>query len=296
VALLDVVVVSYNSARELRRCVAPLAALDWVQVIVVDNDSSDGSLATVDDLPVRAIASGGNLGFATGCNIGWRAGSSPYVLFLNPDAEVDEGSLRRLVAVLDERPAAAVAAPRILGEGGEVQHSLRRFPRLRSTYAQAFFLDRVRPLAPWADEMIRDAEHYDRPGAQEWVSGACMLVRREVLDRLDGWYGGFFLYCEDIDLCRRVHDLGLEVYYEPAATVVHPGGGSAPRSSTLPILARSRVLYAQRHRGAFGAFAERLGIALEAATHLVAARGGRPAVAAHARALRVSLSAGGRPE
>ncbi len=295
-AVLDVVVVSYNSARELRRCVAPLAELDWVDAIVVDNQSSDGSLATIEDLPVQRIASGGNLGFATGCNIGWRAGASPHVLFLNPDAEIDEESLLRLVAVLDERPEAAIAAPRILGEDGEVQLSLRRFPRLRSTYAQAFFLDRVRPQAAWADEMIRDTGHYDRPGPQEWVSGACMLVRRETLERLGGWDGGFFLYCEDIDLCRRVHDLGLEVYYEPAAVVRHPGGGSAPRSSTLPLLARSRVLYAQRHRGAAGAFAERLGIALEAATHLVAAAGGRPAVAAHARALRVSLSAGGRPE
>jgi N-acetylglucosaminyl-diphospho-decaprenol L-rhamnosyltransferase len=296
VTLLDVVVVSYNSAGELRRCVEPLAALDWVDVTVVDNDSSDGSLSTIEGLPVRAIASGGNLGFATGCNIGWRAGSSPYVLFLNPDAEIDEESLSRLVAVLDERPRTAISAPRILGDDGEVQLSLRRFPRLRSTYAQAFFLDRLRPMAPWADEMIRHVEHYDRPGPQEWVSGACMLVRREVLERLNGWDGAFFLYCEDIDLCRRVHDLGLDVHYEPAATVTHPGGGSASRSSTLPLLAQSRVLYAQRHRGRVGALAERLGIALEAATHLLAGAGGRPAVAAHARALRVSLSSGAPPK
>jgi GT2 family glycosyltransferase len=296
VALVDVVVVSYNSARELRRCVEPLTRLDWVDVIVVDNDSSDGSLGTVEDMPVRAIPSGGNLGFATGCNIGWRAGSSPYVLFLNPDAEIGEESLRRLAAVLDERPRAAIAAPRIVGDGGEVQLSLRRFPRLRSTYAQALFLDRLRPQAPWADEMIRDLEHYDRPGPQQWVSGACMLVRREVLEQLNGWDGAFFLYCEDIDLCRRVHDAEREVHYEPSATATHPGGGSAPRSSTLPLLARSRVLYAQRHRGRLGALAERLGIALEAATHLLAGAGGRPAAAAHARALRVSLSAGAPPK
>jgi GT2 family glycosyltransferase len=295
-ALLDVVVVSYNSAGELRRCVEPLAALDWVEVTVVDNHSSDGSLATIEGLPVRAISSGANLGFATGCNIGWRGGASPYVLFLNPDAQIDEESLKRLVAVLDGRSRVGIVAPRILGDDDQVQLSLRRFPRLRSTYAQAFFLDRLRPMAPWADEMIRDLGHYDRRGPQEWVSGACMLVRRTVLEQLDGWDGGFFLYCEDIDLCRRVHDLGLEVFYEPAAVVTHPGGGSAPRSSTLPLLARSRVLYAQRHRSRAGAFVERLGIALEAATHLLAGAGGRPAVAAHARALRVSLSAGTRPE
>ncbi len=117
-----------------------------------------------------------------------------------------------------------------------------------------------------------------------------MLARRDVLAQLGGWDDGFFFYCEDIDLCRRIHDAGLQVWFEPAAVVVHEGGGSAPRSAMLPMLAASRVRYARLHRGRLGALAERVGIALEAATHMLVGRGGRAARLGHARSLRVSLA------
>src|SRR5262249_41690068 len=107
-------------------------------------------------------------------------------------------------------------------------------------------------------------------------SGGAMLLRRETLERLGGWDDGFFLYCEDIDTCRRVHDLGLEVLYEPESRVVHAGGQSAPWSSTLPILAASRLRYARLHRSRAAGASERVGIALEAATHWLLRRG-RPA-------------------
>ena len=166
----------------------------------------------------------------------------------------------------------------------------RRFPRLRSTYAQALFLHRLAPQAPWADEIVRMRELYEQGGSQEWVSGACLLTRRTVLDRLGGWDSGFFLYCEDIDLCRRVNNLGLEVYYEPAAAVVHLGGASAPRSSTLPILAASRVRYASLHRSRPAAWLERGGIGLEAVTRFLTVREGRSGMAGHARSLRIALT------
>jgi N-acetylglucosaminyl-diphospho-decaprenol L-rhamnosyltransferase len=288
-AKVDVVVVSYNSGRNVRECVESLAGLDWVEVVVVDNASTDGSLGTVADLRLRTVALEGNRGFAAGCNVGWRAQRSPYVLFLNPDARIQGPGLRRLVEVLEGRPTAGVVAPRIVDEDGALQYSLRRFPRLRSTYAQALFLHRLAPRAAWADEINRVEDTYARPGPQEWVSGACMLVRREVLERLDGWDEGFFLYCEDIDLCRRVHRLGLEVYYEPSVVVMHEGGGSAPRSALLPFLAASRVRYAQVHRPRPAALAERLGIALEAGTRMLAGRGGPRARTGHARSLHVAM-------
>src|SRR4051794_5933342 len=139
---IDVVVVSYNSADHLRGCVEPLAGIPGVHVVVVDNDSSDGSLAALAGMPVETIAAGANLGFAGACNRGWEFASSPYVLFLNPDARIDESSLRQLAAVLDARPEVGICAPRIVGDDGVLHHSLRRFPRLVSTYAQALYLHR----------------------------------------------------------------------------------------------------------------------------------------------------------
>src|SRR5712691_5293932 len=185
----DAVVVSYNSRDELRGCVAPLAELPWTKLVVVA------------DLPVTSVSLRENRGFAHGCNEGISRGSAPYVLLLNPDARIDEGSLRRLVEVLAADERVGAAAPKILGEDGELHLSQRRFARLRSTYARALFLHRIFPRAAWADELVHDRSAYDRPGSPDWVSGACMLVRREALHRLRGLDDRFFLYREDMDLC-----------------------------------------------------------------------------------------------
>jgi N-acetylglucosaminyl-diphospho-decaprenol L-rhamnosyltransferase len=289
------VVVSYNSEDELRACVEPLTAMPGVSVCVVDSASSDGTLASVADLDLTAIPLAENRGFAHACNAGWRRGSEPYVLFLNPDATIDRDSLDRMVAVAEADAAIGAVAPRIVEPDGALDYSLRRFPRLRSTYAQALFLHRVFPRAPWTDELERRASAYDRTGSPEWASGACLLVRRTALERLGGLDEGFFLYCEDLDLCRRLRDAGYDIRFEPSAVVVHEGGASAPRSALLPVLAASRVRYAQLHQPPHVALLERLGIALGALTHAVISRGGASARRGWLRALVRSLSPRPRP-
>lgn len=284
------VIVSYNSRDQLRASVEPLLTLDDVHVIVVDNASPDRSLEAVEGLPLTAIQLSRNGGFSHGVNAGWRAGSAPYVLLLNPDARIDGDSLVTLAGVLDERDEVGGVAPRIVHTDGSVDYSQRRFPRLRSTFAQALFLHRVFPQASWTDEVVRDADAYEQRGAPDWVSGACILLRRTALEELDGLDEGFFMYAEDIDLCRRLRAHGYELLFEPTAVVVHEGGASAPRASLLPVLAASRVRYAKKHRSAAGAFAERLGVALGALTHLAVGKGGGAARAGHARALRIALT------
>jgi GT2 family glycosyltransferase len=290
VALVDVVIVSFNSRSHLRDCVLPVSQLDDVRVIVVDNASADGSLNAIADLDVTAIARSSNGGFAAGCNDGWRAGSGRHVLFLNPDARIDESSLRRLVASLDGDDAVAAVAPKIEFPTGALAYSLRRFPRLRSTFAQALFLHRLFSRAAWANELIRDPSAYTRAWGPEWVSGACIVVRRSVLEQVGGWDDDFFLYCEDVDLCRRIREAGYEIRYEPTAVVVHAEGASTPRPASLPLLAAARLLYARKHRRPFAAALERVGVGLWAFTHLLVARGGREERRGHARALRIVLS------
>jgi GT2 family glycosyltransferase len=269
----DVVVVSYNSRGHLRECVEPLAGVPGIRVLVVDSASTDDTLATIADLPVEAVPLGENRGFAYACNVGWTRGDAPFVLFLNPDASIDPQSIERLVEAAQD-PEVGATAPKIVDPSGGLDFSLRRFPRLRSTYAQALFLHRLFPRSTWSDELVRDLDAYMRPGAPEWASGACLLVRRDVLERLGGLDEGFFLYCEDLDLCRRVRDAGFEVRFEPGSVAIHEGGASTPRASLLPVLAASRVRYAQKHQSAPVAFFERLGIALGALTHVLISRGG----------------------
>jgi GT2 family glycosyltransferase len=281
----DVVVVSYNSRDELRRCVEPLVGAPDVRVILVDNASTDGSLDSVADLALTTVALDVNGGFAHGVNVGWRLGSSPYVMLLNPDAELDEDSLGRLVALLEAEPGVGAVAPKIVDESGHVDYSLRRYPRVRSTFAQACFLHRLWPRASWSDELIRDEAAYSSSWSPDWVSGACVLLRRDALEQIGGLDEGFFMYAEDIDLCRRLRAAGYDVRYDPDALVIHEGGASAPRASLLPVLAASKLRYARKHRGRGSAALEQAGLALAAGLRVVVARD--PAIRrGHRRSLR----------
>jgi GT2 family glycosyltransferase len=264
------VVVSFNSAATIRQCLEGLAGRDGIDVTVVDNASADGVADVLADLPVSVIGLKRNHGFAYACNRGWERGAAPYVLFLNPDARIDARSLEQLVDTLEADPRAGLAAPRIVDADGSLDHSLRQFARLRSTYAQALFLHRIVPRATWADEVVRDPAAYARASTAEWVSGACLLLRRHALAEVGGWDEGFFLYAEDQDLCRRLWSAGYAVLFQPAATASHVGGASAPRAGLLPVLAASRVRYAHKHRSGGAAVLERLGITLGALTHAVA--------------------------
>ena len=266
----DAVVVAYNSARTLRACVEPLVAAPGVAVTVVDNQSPDDTAAAIDGLDVRLVHADRNGGFAAGCNLGSALGEAGYVLFLNPDARVSEDDLARLADVLDRNPGAGLAAPRILEDDGSLAFSLRRFPRRSSTFAQALFLHRAFPHAAWTDECIRDPQAYAEPGSPEWVSGACMLVRRSALEQIGGMDESFFLYCEDTDLCARLREAGWDIRYEPAATVHHEGGASRPREELFAMLARNRVKYARKHGTPLSAALEGAGVALGHLTHALA--------------------------
>jgi N-acetylglucosaminyl-diphospho-decaprenol L-rhamnosyltransferase len=284
----DVVVVTYNSADTIGSAVEQLAAVESVRVIVVDNASSDDTVELLRTLPVETVVLERNGGFAHGCNVGWRAGEAPYVLFLNPDARIDAVAVEALASELDRDDKVGAVAPRIEEPDGSLDVSLRRFPRLRSSFAQAFFLHRVFPEAAWVDEVIRDPAEYERPHPAEWVSGACFAVRRSVLEELGGLDESFFHYSEDVDICARIWRAGHEVRFVPAALAEHEGGASAPRARLLPILAASRIRYSSKHDSRLVLLAMRASVALGAATHVILARSGATR-RGHLRALGVAL-------
>jgi GT2 family glycosyltransferase len=292
---IDVVVVSYCSSDTLRGCIAPLAGLPDVQVIVVDNASPDDSLATIADLPVTTVAAPRNGGFAYGCNLGMSHGRAPYVLFLNPDARLHKADLDVLAGVLESDPSAGLVGPRILDDAGTVMESQRRFPDVLTAWGQALFVHR---LIARTHEMIEGAAEYERAGEPDWISGACMLGRRADFERIGGMDEAFFLYSEDTDICKQIRDLGMTVRYEPRAVAHHTGGASAPRSTLLPVLARSRVQYAFKHGSRLSAVVQAVGIAVGEATHALVRLGrGRYArghAAAFAEVLRC-LRAPGAP-
>jgi len=157
------------------------------------------------------------------------------------------------------------------------------------SWDKAFGLVKINPLAAWTDEVVRDRDLYSKAGSPEWLSGACMLVRRTALDAVGGLDEGYFLYCEDMDLCLRLRAAGYDIRYEPAATAHHVGGASSVPGQTLAIYARSRVRYARRHYRRSVVPLEAAGVALGALSHIVAAAR-RPALRrGHTAALRAVL-------
>jgi N-acetylglucosaminyl-diphospho-decaprenol L-rhamnosyltransferase len=291
-APVDIVVVSFNSRDHLRSCVEPLARTPAISVTVVDNASTDNSLDSVADLDLRLIPLTDNRGFAHGCNVGWRAGTAPLVLFLNPDALAHPDAVQRLAEVLETEPSVGVVGPRIVHPDGTVELSQHRFPRLWSTFGRALFLHRIFPRGSWLGD-IQEVDAYSRSGSPDWIGGACLLLRRSTLEELGGFDERFFMYCEDMDLCRRLRDRGFDVRFEASATVVHVGGGSADKATLFPRMAKSQIAYAEKHRGRLGARVEQLGVVLLAFTHTVIAHGGLAARAGHLRALRTAVRRGG---
>jgi N-acetylglucosaminyl-diphospho-decaprenol L-rhamnosyltransferase len=252
-ARVAVVVVTYES-RDLA-----LAALDSLrahgglplEVVVVDNASTDGTAAALRERHPRArvVANGENTGFARACNQGWRASSAPLVLFLNPDAEVLPGAISALADVLDGRPDVGVAGPRTLNDDGTVQVSTGRDLTIASERRQRRLVAGVRARQPWA---LGEAEaRHSRPHEPDWVSGACLMARRSALEAVGGLDERFFLYEEDADLCRRIRTAGFRVVFTPEAVVRHRLGRSMEKAAVRARAEydRSHLRYYRKHNG-----------------------------------------------
>ena len=289
VALLDAVVVTYNSSAYVRACVEPLCNDEQINVVVVDNHSTDDTVETVSQLDVRLIRQAENRGFAVGCNTGWHAGTSKFVVFLNPDCRADPADLRSLVGLLDAHPTWGAVGPRLVDESGAIEHSQHRFLSPAVSFARAMLLHRLLPRSPWTLD-VTDPLAYDKPGQPDWLGGACIALRRETLEELNGFDERFFMYCEDMDLCKRIRQAGAAVHYTPEITIQHAGGASAPKARMIPTFAYSRIRYARKHGGVVGGLLERLAVAIESSIRVVVTRSGSEARRAHARAVAVALS------
>jgi N-acetylglucosaminyl-diphospho-decaprenol L-rhamnosyltransferase len=264
-SFLAAVVVSYESRDDLLRCLASLRddAGMPVQIVVVDNASTDGSAAAARDAFPEAtvVEAGANLGFGAANNLGLRHTDADLVLLLNPDAELRPGALRRLCDVLEERPQVVAVGPRTLNEDGTPQVSFGPRLTLASEWRQRRLVRGVRVRHPQA--LAEAAELTARPGSPAWLSASCLLVRRAALLAVGGFDERFFLYEEDVDLGYRLRAAGGELSFEPTAEVVHRLGRSAARDPRRVRLEyhRSHLLLYRKHNPAWERLALRLTVA-----------------------------------
>ncbi|MBV5327754.1 MAG: glycosyltransferase family 2 protein [Chlorobium sp.] len=232
---ISAIIVNYNAGTLLRGCVDSLLAcpLD-IEIVVVDNASSDGSLDGLQDLSqVSVIRNSGNVGFAAACNIGLQAAAAPFLLFLNPDCFFQPGAIATLLAGLQSGDRVGMVGGLLVNEDGSEQGGGRRaVPTPWRSFVRAFRLHRFAHRWPklFYDFHLHRQPLPDGPVEVEAISGACMLVKREVVEDVGLWDEGYFLHCEDLDWCMRFRQKGWKILFVPNARISHALGGCSKPS------------------------------------------------------------------
>lgn len=249
------VVVNYESGPSLAGCLADLRAAGVAELVVVDNGSSDGSLAGATEAVagVGVVVPGRNLGYGAAANRGVAASSAPFVLVCNPDLEVPARAVTSMVSVLDADPGCALVGPLIRTPEGDRYPSARQFPSMVDAAGHAL----LGLFAP-DNRFTRTYQRSELDGAgtgvrsADWVSGACFLVRRTAFEAVGGFDESYFMYAEDVDLCWRLGREGWHVAYAPAAEVTHIQGRSTDRHPYRMILEHHRSLLRFASRSSTG--------------------------------------------
>ncbi|VAW32661.1 dTDP-Rha:A-D-GlcNAc-diphosphoryl polyprenol, A-3-L-rhamnosyl transferase WbbL [hydrothermal vent metagenome] len=242
---LSIIIVSWNVRELLQNCLCSVVAQQGLaqprlrlQIIVVDNASDDGSVEMVaEQFPqVKMIACSDNVGFPKGNNLGLVQANGRFILLLNPDTVVHEGAFAQMIRYLQQNEQVGVLGAQLLNEDGTVQSSRRRFPTLKTAFFESTWLEPYAPRAVLDDYYARDV-YVDATGDEEtavvdWVMGACLMTRQEVVAQVGGLDEAYFMYSEELDYCRRIKQAGWQVVYYPSAKVTHLLGKSSEQAIT----------------------------------------------------------------
>lgn len=229
----SVIIVSYNVAASLRRCLKSVLATKHpgLEILVIDNSSSDNSVAVAKSFKspaVQVFTNSVNIGFPKAVNQGLARATGDYILLLNPDTSISADFFVKSVSFFDRYPTAAIMGPKLIDPDGQPQGSVFPEPSIIN-YVREFWLgekgltSKFTPTAPG-------------PVPVNSVSGACMFIPRRTLERIGVFTEQIFMYYEDLDYCRRIRQAGLEIYFNPEVTVIHEHGQS---SAQIGPLARS---------------------------------------------------------
>ena len=241
------VVVTYDALPWIEQC---LESLSGVETVVVDNGSSDGTVAFVRErFPQVRMIESENRGLGAGWNIGISETDSRWVLLLNADAWLSPGALERLVAFADSRPRGAVFGPRLRNPDGTLQRSVRGFPTLWRLATEYFFLRKLAPRTDLLNAFYGGGFRHDEAREVEVVMGACMLLRREAIAEVGPCDEDFFLFSEETDWCYRFRQAGWEVVFFPGAECTHVRGAAHGGRLYRENL-RGHLLFLTKHRGA----------------------------------------------
>lgn len=262
--MISVIIVSFNTEDLLKRCLTTLYAVSDhldIEVIVVDNNSSDGSAAMVaSSFPgVVLIKNGVNLGFAAANNQAWKRASGDYILLLNPDAFVTEGAIENAVEFMQTHPGCGICGGRLVKPDGQPDPSARRFPGFFGKLMNISGLHARFPESRFFSGHEFGHINHDKVMKVDWIPGTFTLYRRSMLEQTGLFDERFYIYYEETDLCRTAARYNWQVYYIPTATVIHVGGASSRThknkifdsggAQVLRFRMRSEWLYFRKNNG-----------------------------------------------
>lgn len=240
--MVSFIILSYNTRELLVSCIQSVIdhGVQDFEVIVVDNASHDGSADQIKkQFPqVRVIENSENAGFAKGVNIGAEHAKGDYLLFLNSDAEITEDTVSQLIQPFEMHEKAGVVGGLLKNTDGSMQRSFSRFYDLVPVFLLLFGGDRV--------ELV--GHSVSNIQAVDWVSGGCMMIRKDVFDKVGRFDENFFMYLEDMELCKRVKQQGYEIYFNPHAEVTHIGQGSSNRQFAITHIYKGLLYYYRKHK------------------------------------------------
>jgi hypothetical protein len=258
---LSIVILCWNDIKVIGPCLRSIYAstrsADF-EVIVSDNGSTDGSIEYIRrEFPqVRLLENGVNLRFAKGNNVAIRVSQGEYVLILNPDTIIHEGTLDGMVQFADKHPEAGAFGCRVLNADGTYQACIRPLQTIRSEWCHALFLGWLAHLSDWFNPGIYVKWKGETERTIGWPAGCFILIRGELLKRLGGFDEQFFYYYEDTDLCRRIWESGSSILYTPNFTITHLGGQSTINRFNPVMFALdgevTRYLYHYKYSGVRG--------------------------------------------
>ncbi|OGH47304.1 MAG: hypothetical protein A3A51_00845 [Candidatus Levybacteria bacterium RIFCSPLOWO2_01_FULL_39_10] len=243
------VIVTYNSAGFISKLLKSIAEfhnnLSEIEIVIVDNSSTDGTVdkilnpksETLNKSKITIIQNKENVGFAKGINIGAKKASGEFLLFINPDAVFEDGDIFEMTKVFESKIDAGLVGGKLLKENGEAEKSAGRFFGFPETLLLAFGLDEAFGARTSPEELSK----------VDFVSGGFMMVKKDLFERLGGFDENFFMYVEDMDLCRRAKDLGFATYFTPSVSLIHASHASSNRSFAIENIYKGIFYYQKKH-------------------------------------------------
>jgi len=247
---LAIITVSTNESQWLAPCLSTV--LDHMgdisaDVVVVDNESSDGTAELVaTEFPDARVVRSRNHGFSHANNRGLMTCNARYVLFLNPDTEILDGTFAELVRMMDERPTVGLVGACQMTPSGRLDRTIRRFPNALRALGDALGAERLPRRPSWLGEREVDMAAYEREVSCDWTTGSFMLVRREAIESAGYLDERYFMYSDETDFCRRIKMAGWEVRHLPQMTIFHHDGKAGVSAKIVSLGANSSRLYARK--------------------------------------------------